>query len=283
MWEKRSRILFLSGISIAVVVFFQMAAYLLCRWMGWELQFNFFYLCSMTIRSLGLTQAAFLFDALILYTFVSALWITARQLYLSRRFAGKLKAWLHAEETVRMNRRFRDEQDDIRIVEHHQPLAFTVGFRRPKIVLSTGLLRLLDEEELAAVIYHETYHKRHADPLKTFLLSLFASVFWYIPVLMHIRTNYKMIREVLADHYAMDRTGSAAGLGSALLKLLKKGQTAAIVDVAHVSFADHSINYRIQRILDPKTEIPFFLPTTSVFISLSVVFLLGQLFLLSVA
>ena len=49
-----------------------------------------------------------------------------------------------------------------------------MGFVRPKIVLSTGLMSLLNDDELKAVIYHEMYHKENRDPLKNiFDVTLF--------------------------------------------------------------------------------------------------------------
>lgn len=281
MWEKRSRILFLSGLFTAALVFFQMGMYVLYGVMGWELHFNVFQLCKATIHSLGFSSAAYVIDALVFYTFAWAIGIVVRQLWLTRRFLAKLSERMDADESARLNGAYREGIDDILVVRCSDPLAFTIGFVRRRIVLSTGLLQLLNENELEAVIHHEAYHHKHADPFKVFVLSLFASVFWYLPILKHIHSNYKVIREVLADRHAVDQTGSIADLGRALLKLLKQRQAAPAMTVCHVSFADTAINYRIQRILDPKTEIPVFLPVKSVLLSISAILLLSQLFWVS--
>lgn len=281
MWEKRSRMLFLAGLSIAAFVFLQMVMYLLYEVMGWDLSFNFFQLCKRTIHSIGFPAAGYGLDALILYTCAWALGIAARQLWLSRRFAAKLTTFLNREESSRLSDRHGLRQGSIYVIESPERLAFTIGFRQRRIVLSAGLLELLDENELAAVIHHEAYHQKHADPLKVFLLSMFSSVFWYLPVLKHIHANYKVVREVLADRHAIEQTGSMADLGRALLKLLKKGQALSGLEAAHVSFADTAINYRIQRMLDPGADVPFVLPARSVFISLGVILLLSELFWVS--
>ncbi|QRG68668.1 M56 family metallopeptidase [Brevibacillus choshinensis] len=283
MWENRSRILFLSGLTLAALVYIQMGMYLFYTMMGWDLQFNFLQLCKTTIHSLGFSSAGYLLDALVLYTFTWAVWMTIRQIRLCRRFETTLMQCLDERETARVNQRYRIGKDDVIVVSSREPLAFTVGLLRRRIVLSTGLLSLLDEKELAAVIHHEAYHEEHADPLKVFLLSLLSTVFWYLPVLKHIHTNYKVVREVLADRHAMEQTGGMADLGRALLKLVKQRQTMPVMQAAHVSFADTAINYRIQRLLDPKKEVPFQLPTISVFISVSVIILLSQLFWVSMA
>lgn len=283
MWENRSRMLFLSGLTLAALVYIQMGMYLFYTMMGWDLQFNFLQLCKSTIHSLGFSSAGYMLDALVLYTFVWAVWMTVRQIRLCRRFEVALLQSLDEPETARVNKAYRSGKDDVYVVSSREPLAFTVGLLRRRIVLSTGLLELLDEKELAAVIHHEAYHEEHADPLKVFLLSLLSNVFWYLPVLKHIHSNYKVVREVLADRHAMEQTGGMADLGRALLKLLKKRQSVSVMQAAHVSFADTAINYRIQRLLDPKIEVPFQLPTISVFISFCVIILLSQLFWVSMA
>ncbi|WNC15972.1 M56 family metallopeptidase [Brevibacillus brevis] len=283
MWENRSRMLFLSGVALSALVLIQMGMYLFYTVMGWDLHFNVLQLCKTTIHSLGFSWAGYLLDALVLYTFGWTVWMTVRQIRLCRRFEEALLLNLDERQTARINGVYRAGKANVYVVNCREPLAFTVGLRRSRIVLSTGLLSLLDERELAAVIHHEAYHEKHADPLKVFFLSLLANVFWYLPVLKHIHSHYKVVRELLADRHAMEQTGGMADLGGALLKLLRKRQPASVLQAAHVSFADTAINYRIQRLLDPKLDLPLQLPTTSVFLSVCVIFLLSQLFWASMA
>lgn len=283
MWENRSRMLFLSGLTLAALACIQMGMYLFCTMMGWDLHFNFLQLCKSTIHSLGFTWGGYALDALVLYSFAWAVWVITRQIRLCRLFDAQLLRCLDEQQTERVNRLYRSDEGDVYVVSSRQPLAFTVGLRRRRIVLSTGLLELLDEKELAAVIHHEAYHAAHADPLKVFLLSLLSTIFWYLPLLKHIHSHYKVVREVLADRHAMEQTGGMADLGRALLKLLRQRQPGAVMLAVHVSFADTAINYRIQRLLDPNMEAPIQLPTTSVLISFSVLVLLNQFFWASVA
>src|SRR5580704_9919941 len=49
-------------------------------------------------------------------------------------------------------------EPDLFIMDQPQPNAFTFGCERPFIVLHSGLVDLLDEEELMAVIGHELGH-----------------------------------------------------------------------------------------------------------------------------
>ena len=103
---------------------------------------------------------------------------------------------------------------------------------------------MLDAEEETAVVYHEVHHLWHRDPLKTTLLSVFAIMMPYIPVLKHTSKHYNIVREILADNEAIERTGNVAGIGSALLKLLRACPEpwGAKELTVQSSFADTSVN-----------------------------------------
>lgn len=165
------------------------------------------------------------------------------------------------------------------VIRYSQPFAFTLGLLKPKIFLSTGLLELLEDEELEAVIHHERFHKEHRDPLKMFLLSLFSSAMAYLPILKWCHQHYKMSREILADDYAMNKQGTSLYLGGALLKLLKRANSKQM-PVTVSSFVDTSINYRIRRILDPQTDIPLKIPMPLTIVSVNVLVLLSAFFII---
>ena len=60
----------------------------------------------------------------------------------------------------------------LRIVAHRHPAAFATGIRRPRVLLSTGLLDGLTPGERRVVVSHELTHLRHGDPLRAGLIDL---------------------------------------------------------------------------------------------------------------
>lgn len=281
-WEYRSRLIFLSGMLVAGLMLVQMGMYILHTLAGWEIRYNVIQLCHTVMKSLGIQWVGYVLNAVVFYTFAMSIWIAAKQLYLSRAFNRKLLARRHNLLTTELNHRFgnaHSEEQSIIVIENAAPLAFAMGFFKPRIVLSTGLMNLMDPNELEAVVHHEMYHRKHGDPLKTFLMSLIASVMWYIPILKSFHNNYKIVREVLADNYAMGQTGGSIHLGSALLKLLK-GKAPAPLPFSHVSFTDTSINLRIRQLLEPQADFPLIWPFTPAMISLQVLFALCSMFVL---
>ena len=283
--QKRLTLIFISSSLIAGILFLQMGLYLLHHFLGLRIGFNIILFCELKLRSLGFSIDFFL-DALVLYTLFFAVWKFLWQITKSNGLYKKLLTVQHEAWTAELNSRHSREnryssesrkRQDYLVTQHASPFAVTLGFFKPKIILSTGLINLLEDEELEAVLHHEQHHQVHKDPLKNFLLYLMASVMWYIPLLKWLQHQHKILTEVTADHYAVDRLGSSFNLGNALIKLLKNGH-AEPMSFSYVSFADTSINYRIQKLIDPETEFPLKLPKAVSLFSLLAVLLLCALF-----
>lgn len=282
MWDNRSKMMFVSSVVIAALILTQMGMYALHTFFGWQFKFNLLQICNNWMRSKGIFSVGYMLDALVTYTFLLCFTLIVRQIFLERRARRKLLAAIHLEYSKQFSDTYGNgERQALTIVRCERPVAFTMGFLTRDVFLSTGLLAVLDDQEIEAVIHHERFHGRHADPVKTFLLSLFASVFWYIPLMNWFHDQYKIARELLADRYAMRIMGSSEGIGSALLKLAKKGTPSGPLSFVHVSFADTSVNYRIRQILDPVEEAPLRPPLTPTMISVHIVLMLTTLFVVA--
>lgn len=277
MWKRRSKTLFIAGLALSGFIMIQMLAYGWHLLSGFELRHNVVQFCMNTARSLGLTSLIYLLNGLLLYTLLTMAALTGRQLWLARRARRELDGRRHARLSRRLTRRYGLAGRGITVIEQAAPAAFTMHFWRPQVVLSTGLIALLDEAELEAVIVHEQHHQRHGDPLKIFTLSLCASVLWYVPLLKWLLQHYKIAREVLADQAAVARQGSPAALGGALLKQDRGRGPGAFT---YASFADTSINYRIRLILNPDTELALRPPFTLTMLSAQALIGLGAIYFL---
>lgn len=60
--------------------------------------------------------------------------------------------------------------------------AFTHGFIRPRVFISTGLIRALSRDELFSAALHEAHHRRRRDPLRFFAAAFIRDAFFYLPV-----------------------------------------------------------------------------------------------------
>ncbi|MNI15530.1 heat shock protein HtpX [compost metagenome] len=278
MWKRRSRMLVLANLCTSLFILLQMGIYVTQGLLGRASAYNLFDQCSNLLGTLGLSWMVYVMDAAVVYTLITFLWVIGKQFYYSRRTYGKLLLHKHYDLTEQMNHTYSEGGSHILVVSHPESLALTMGFIRPQIIVSTGMLQLLDEDELEALIQHETFHRNKKDPLKTFLMSICSSVLWYIPILTWSYKQYVTVREVLADAYAMNMTGSPESLGSALLKLLRANPSKPY-PFTYASFAESSINYRIQHIIDPETKLAFQWPVKSLLVSLQIIGVISVLFL----
>ncbi|MEE9614138.1 MAG: M56 family metallopeptidase [Thermodesulfobacteriota bacterium] len=99
--------------------------------------------------------------------------------------------------------------------------AFTHGLLRPRVYLSTGLLKGLTREEAHAVLLHEAHHRKHMDTLKFFCLSLFRNALFYLPLVGWLAERVREKSERAADDSVVKKTGNGLGLASALVKVAR--------------------------------------------------------------
>lgn len=100
-----------------------------------------------------------------------------------------------------------------------RPLVFTHGLFRPKVWLSTELLRVLTDEELEAVLRHEAHHLGAYDPLKILVVRCLSRALFFVPVARDLG-GYCVAKEIAADDHAVHTMGDALPLARALRKLL---------------------------------------------------------------
>ncbi len=105
------------------------------------------------------------------------------------------------------------------LVESEEYIALTIGFLRPKIYISHRLIERLTAEEVQVVLAHEQAHQRAYDPLVTAMMSIFSSIFFWLPGARHWMASAYSLRELAADAVATNGYKNTNALSSAFLKL----------------------------------------------------------------
>ncbi len=108
----------------------------------------------------------------------------------------------------------------IDVVRDLRPFSFCYWFRRPRVCVSTGLIKRLDDAELRAVLLHERYHLRQRDPLRLVIARYFAAGLYVVPVVEELVEYYTVQKEIAADQEAVRAMGGVRELASALFKVL---------------------------------------------------------------
>lgn len=132
------------------------------------------------------------------------------------------------------------------------PLAETYGLARPRVLVSTGLLARLDDDQLEAVLAHETEHVRRRDPLRVAVTRSAADATFPFPVLRPLAEHAALDAELRADRCAIDRVGIGP-LASALAAVLDSPGRATIDDVAVCGI--HGLAERIRYLRDGREPV----------------------------
>lgn len=117
--------------------------------------------------------------------------------------------------------------ENVTVFEDRLPLAFTGGFLKPRIFLSTRLVEILDEKELRAVVLHESHHRKSKDPLKGLVVSFISDFLFFLPVTRFLKKTFHLTSELTADASSVSSQVDPADLVSSLLKVQKLNGPAA--------------------------------------------------------
>ncbi len=111
----------------------------------------------------------------------------------------------------------------VRAVERDEPVAMAVGGKEPVVLVSAGLLRMLDRDEVQTALAHELMHLKHHDAEFKVFSTVFSHILFFDPFSKFFDPAVHREREYLADEMSGRSTGKPAALASALLKIADRG------------------------------------------------------------
>lgn len=107
------------------------------------------------------------------------------------------------------------------LTERAEPLALAIGGKHPAILLSQGLLGILDRVETETTVAHELMHVKHHDAEFKVFSTVFSRILFFDPMSKLFDPAVHREREYLADEMSGRATGRPAALASALLKIAR--------------------------------------------------------------
>ena len=195
---------------------------------------------------------------------------TAWRLWWATRRLNRLThtAWLpHPPFVARLATRL-NLRDSLVVVAGQAPFSFCYGLWRPRICLSVGLIEVLTETELAAVLCHEAYHLRRREPLRMAVAICLSRLLFFAPLITELRDRYLAEKELAADAVAVAATSRAALAGAMHKLITTKSQlvTPPLAAVAGLSVTAQ----RVDRLIHPSIGPSWTLSPRSVVITLAV-------------
>lgn len=137
------------------------------------------------------------------------------------------------------------------VIPSGRPLAYAGGVVRPRAVVTTGLLSMLDPAEQEAVLEHEGAHVRLGHPRLLLLGAVVAGAYGFLPSVRRAWAGLGREMEAAADEEA----ARLVGRSSLLAALARVGLAHASSDAP--SFVDGAhLRYRIRRLQEPARSDP---------------------------
>jgi len=149
----------------------------------------------------------------------------------------------------------------VRIIHDDElSIAFTAGFFKPEIFISSGLWGSLNEDEKKSVLFHELSHAKARDPLRVIFLKFLSDTFFFIPIFKWLKIKFEELMEKSADDAVKTAGVEPLNLASALIKVSKN--QGVLLPVASFVNIDTKLllNSRIVRLLDPSRDSKFKIP-----------------------
>ena len=144
-------------------------------------------------------------------------------------------------------RRLRhDHSGPVEIADHAHPFAFTLPGRGGHVMLSSGLVGMLDEAERAVVLAHEHTHARHRHDRYLLTAQLAAAV---VPPLRWLVSRLQFSLERWADETAVVHCGDRGFVARTLGKVALRTAT----PIGVMGFTGLGVPARVAALLAPPT------------------------------
>src|SRR5215213_2311848 len=134
------------------------------------------------------------------------------------------------------------------------PLSFVWGFRRPKLVLSSGLLNALNAEQLRGVIEHEAAHYSRRDNAVKLALSVASYLSLAFPLSrLILRWRAEQV-EMVCDEVAAARTSEPLEIAQALVRVRRAA--ASLAASGFMPDGARSFEQRVRRLVSFADYLP---------------------------
>lgn len=137
-----------------------------------------------------------------------------------------------------------------RVLDHEVPVAYCLPGLRPRVVLSRGVLALLNDAEVAAVLAHERAHLSMRHDLVVLPFVALGATFPRLGPVQVAQEQVNLLVEMLADDWAA-RRHNRADLARALCKV-----GSAVTPAGGLGVGGEGVALRARRLVTPPPPLP---------------------------
>jgi hypothetical protein len=161
---------------------------------------------------------------------------------------------LGAVAVLRRDRQFRTHSSGpIEYVESSEAFAATIPGKGGRIVVSTGLVELVDDQEFDIVIAHERAHAQNRHDRYLLWARLVSAA---LPLMRPVTRRLHFVLERWADESAAARCGDRALVATTLAKVALNEPVGAPAALAGLGFTGLGVVGRVEALLAPARPLP---------------------------
>lgn len=139
---------------------------------------------------------------------------------------------------------------EVGLVLSNYPFSFVWGFSRSKLIVSTALLRTLNEAELIGLLEHEAAHHERRDNLIKLVLSFCSYSSHAFPLTRRLLAWRGFEVERMCDEIASSRTSAPLEIASALIKLRRQTSPVRVAASSFIAEDVSSFHARVERLIE---------------------------------
>lgn len=142
--------------------------------------------------------------------------------------------------------------DKVIIYKNSEPEAYCIGLLKPKIYISSKLIKIMDENELESILVHEMYHMQNRNNLILFIFKYFSYILFPFPFIKDLHKQYELQAEIEADKMASISLNKHNPLLKALKKLLLYEPPS--IDYGFGFSKAEAVEYRVKSLVSGKVQ-----------------------------
>lgn len=171
----------------------------------------------------------------------------------TRKYTGQYLAGAKSEHSLKLRGAIVNlNLDQSRIIEinDEKPTVFCFGLIRPKICVGSGLVKIMSQDELEAVLLHEQHHMTSREPVKLFMIKYWQNIFGWLPGIKTLINKYVAFSELAADEQATSNFTDKLKLARALFKIAAAEENQFLRVGLALSFFSSVIAERVNKLSD---------------------------------
>lgn len=142
--------------------------------------------------------------------------------------------------------------DKVIIYQNSEPEAYCIGLLKPKIYISSQLIKIMDENEFESILIHEMYHMQNRNNLILYILNYFSYILFPFPFIKDLSKHYELQAEIEADKMASISLNKHNPLLKALKKLLLYKPSS--INYGFGFSKAEAVEYRIKSLVSGKAQ-----------------------------